>query len=52
VRLACLKITPSPTIFRRKKKMLFALSLLSSIAQSRVGQWLRFATVQKRGVRH
>jgi hypothetical protein len=32
--------------------MLFALSLLSSIAQSRLGQWVRFATVQKRVARY
>jgi hypothetical protein len=32
--------------------MLLALSLLSSIAQSRFGQWVRSATVQKRVVRY
>jgi hypothetical protein len=33
---------------RSEKKMLFAVSLLSSIAQSRLAQWVRAATMQRR----
>jgi hypothetical protein len=33
---------------RPEKKMLFAVSLLSSIAQSRLAQWVRIATMQRR----
>ena len=33
------------------KKMLLAVSLLSSIAQSRVGQWLRAVTTLPRRIR-
>jgi hypothetical protein len=33
---------------RPEKKMLFAVSLLSSIAQSRLAQWVRAATMQRR----
>jgi len=32
--------------------MLLAVSLLSSIAQSRLGQWLRAVTLQRRVVRY
>jgi hypothetical protein len=33
---------------RSEKKMLFAVSLLSSIAHSRLAQWVRAATMQRR----
>jgi hypothetical protein len=33
---------------RSEKKMLFAVSLLSSIAQSRLAHWVRAATMQRR----
>ena len=36
--------------YRTEKKMLLAVSLLSSIAQSRVGQWLRAMSMQQRRV--
>jgi hypothetical protein len=41
-----------PEIFRTEKKMLLAVSLLSSIAHSRVGQWLRAAASLPRRQRY
>jgi hypothetical protein len=39
-------------IFRTEKEMLLTVSLLSSIAQSRVGQWVRALALMQRRVRY
>ena len=42
----------SPTMSRPEPTMLLAVSLLSSIAQSRAGQWMRAAVMLQRRARY
>jgi hypothetical protein len=44
-------ISSSKKISQDEKKMLLTVSLLSSIAQSRFGQWLRAVSLMQRRVR-